>query len=73
MIKISFPGPIGVPDMQLQVKNLRELKEKLSADERIRPWLKTCSVLVNDDIASNLDIDLNDGDLVVILAPVCGG
>ena len=73
MINVSFPGPIGVGDMVVEAANLRDLREKLSANSSIKPWLKTCSVLVNDEIASDLDMSLRSGDRVVILAPVCGG
>ncbi len=73
MIKVEFPGPIGKEPCELAVSNLKELKEALSADESVRPWLATCAVLVNDEIATALETPLHDGDRVAILAPVCGG
>ena len=55
MIKVEFPGPIGKEPCELAVSNLKELKEALSADESVRPWLATCAVLVNDEIATALE------------------
>lgn len=73
MIKVSFPGPIPSDDLEIDVKNLKELKEILNKNEKIAPWLKESAVFVNDEVARDINLEFKDGDEVVILAPVCGG
>lgn len=73
MIFVEFPGPIGKENLELDVSNLKQLKEILNQDESLKEWLKVCAVLVNDEIITDLDTKFNDKDKVVILAPVCGG
>ena len=73
MIFVEFPGPIQKENLELDVSNLKQLKEILNQDESLKEWLKVCAVLVNDEIITDLDTKFNDKDKVVILAPVCGG
>ena len=73
MVKVEFLGPIEKEPMEVDVKNLKELKELLNKNEEMSKWLKECAVAVNDKIVSSLDVELKDGDKVVILPPVCGG
>ncbi|OPA77297.1 MoaD/ThiS family protein [Campylobacter pinnipediorum] len=73
MVKVEFLGPINKPSLELDVKNLKELKEILNKDEELKIWLKECGVAINDEIVTNLDTELKNGDKVVLLAPVCGG
>jgi molybdopterin synthase sulfur carrier subunit len=73
MVKVEFLGPIGKENIEVDVKNLKELKEILSQDSEIKEWLKNSAVAVNDKIVISLDIELKDGDRVAILPPVCGG
>ena len=76
MIKVEFLGPIGNETISLDVKNLLELKHILNNDskfENIKQWLDDCAVAVNNKMVDTLDIQLNNGDKVTLLPPVCGG
>lgn len=73
MIKVEFLGPIGRESIELDVKNLKELKELLAQDKSLSPWLVGCAVAVNAELVSSLDMQLKDGDCVSLLPPVCGG
>lgn len=73
MIRVEFMGPIGKPPAEYDVKTLLELKEVFSEDKELTQWLEICAVAVNDEMVSSLDVALQDGDVVTILPPVCGG
>ncbi|XOB61688.1 MoaD/ThiS family protein [Campylobacterota bacterium DY0563] len=73
MVKIEFLGPINKDAMSLDIKNLNELSEILKNDTEISTWLENCAVAVNDTLVGSKDIELNDGDRVSLLPPVCGG
>lgn len=73
MVNVKFLGPIARSDLNLDIKNLRNLKEILQNDDNLKPWLEICAVCVNDEIVNNLDLELKDGDKIAILPPVCGG
>lgn len=73
MVKVEFLGPIGLDAMELEVVNLKELREILVRNEQVAKWLELCAVAVNDEIVSDIDTKLNDGDRICILPPVCGG
>ena len=73
MVKVEFLGPIGLDAMELEVANLKELREILVRNEQVAKWLELCAVAVNDEIVSDIDTKLNDGDRICILPPVCGG
>jgi molybdopterin synthase sulfur carrier subunit len=73
MVRVEFLGPIGKEPIEVEVKNLKELKEILNQDENLKEWLGKCAVAVNDKIVSSLDVELKENDKVVILPPVCGG
>lgn len=73
MVSVEFLGPIGEEKMELDVKNLVELKEKLSGIENLAKWLPMSALAINDVLIEDLNISLKDGDRVVILPPVCGG
>ncbi|MCR4941331.1 MAG: MoaD/ThiS family protein [Campylobacter sp.] len=75
MILVRFLGPLDFEDLKIEAKSLRELKERLSQydESELKKWLELCAVSVNDEIVSNLDTQLNDGDIVALLPPVCGG
>ena len=73
MVKVEFLGPIGLDAMELEVANLKELKEILAQNEQVSKWLELCAVAINDEIASDINNKLNDGDRICILPPVCGG
>lgn len=73
MVKIEFLGPINKADIELEISNLKQLKDKLNQDESLKDWLVNSAVAVNDKIVQNLDVSLKSGDRVSILPPVCGG
>ncbi|MDO7253552.1 MoaD/ThiS family protein [Helicobacter cappadocius] len=73
MISVEFLGPIGENKMELDVKNLTELKEKLQGIESIKKWLPMSALAINDVLVEDINTPLKDGDKVVILPPVCGG
>lgn len=73
MIRVEFLGPIKKDDLEIKASNLVELKEILNKDESLKEWLEISAVAINDEIISNLDKELKNGDKVSILPPVCGG
>ena len=73
MVKVEFLGPISKEPLEVDIKNLQELKEILKKDENLKEWLDSLAVAVNDEIVSSADIELKDGDKVSLLPPVCGG
>ena len=73
MVKVEFLGPINKESVEIDVKNLKELKEYLSNDEELKGWLENSAVAVNDKLVTSLDAELKDGDRVAVLPPVCGG
>lgn len=73
MVTIDFLGPINRDSLQIDIKNLSELSEILKNDEDVSSWLENCAVAVNDTLVSSKDVELNDGDKVSLLPPVCGG
>ena len=73
MVKVEFLGPIGKENIEVDVKDLKELKDLLSKDEEIKKWLENSAVAVNDKIVTSIEVELKDGDRVAILPPVCGG
>lgn len=73
MVKVEFLGPINKDPLELDIKNISELSEILKDDKEISSWLETCAVAVNDTLIMSKNVDLNDGDSVSLLPPVCGG
>lgn len=73
MVKVEFLGPIGLDAMELEVANLKELKEILAQNEQVSKWLKLCAVALNDEIINDINTELKSGDRICILPPVCGG
>lgn len=73
MAKIEFLGPINKEDMEVDIQNLKQLKEILSKDESLEQWLEICSVALNDTIVSSLDMKIKKDDKISLLPPVCGG
>lgn len=73
MVKVEFLGPINKDPLELDINNLSQLSEVLKGDEEVSSWLETCAVAVNDTLVSSKDINLENGDKVSLLPPVCGG
>ena len=73
MVKIEFLGPINKDSMNLEIDNLAQLSEILKNDKEIYSWLDTCAVAINDTLICSKDVDLEDGDKISLLPPVCGG
>ena len=55
MVKIEFLGPINKDDMNLDIKNLKELSTILQDDADVSSWLASCAVAVNDTLVSSKD------------------
>ena len=73
MVQVEFLGPINKKTMNIDISNLNELSEILKADEDVASWLDKCAVAVNDTMVTSKDVELNDGDKISLLPPVCGG
>jgi molybdopterin synthase sulfur carrier subunit len=73
MVTISFLGPIEHEEMKLDVSSLKELKNILSEDESISRWLLNSAIAINDNIVTDINTPLKDGDTIALLPPVCGG
>ena len=73
MVEVEFLGPIDKENLELDVKNLKELKEILQKDENLKKWLSLCAVAINNEIIFDENIGLKDGDTIALLPPVCGG
>ncbi|MGB5920353.1 MoaD/ThiS family protein [Arcobacter sp.] len=73
MVTIEFLGPINKKPLALDIKNLSELSVILKDEEEMVKWLENCAVAVNDTMVSSKDVELNSGDKVSLLPPVCGG
>ncbi|MDR2638494.1 MAG: MoaD/ThiS family protein [Helicobacteraceae bacterium] len=73
MVKVEFLGPIGKAPIEADISNLSELSSLLAGDEAVRVWLDRCAVAINDEIVSDANRALKDGDRVALLPPVCGG
>ncbi|HEC1877698.1 TPA: MoaD/ThiS family protein [Campylobacter jejuni] len=73
MVKVEFLGPINKENLELEVKNLKELKEILEKNESLKEWLELCAVSLNDEIVFDENTELKDGDKIALLPPVCGG
>ena len=70
-VVVKFLGPIARDDLNLDIKNIDELKEILKK-ELSSEWLESIAVAVNDEIVSDLK-NIKDGDVITLLPPVCGG
>ncbi|HEB9287733.1 TPA: MoaD/ThiS family protein [Campylobacter coli] len=73
MVSVEFLGPINKPKLELNIKNLKELKAILQEDKSLKEWLELCAVSLNDEIVFDENTSLKDGDKIALLPPVCGG
>ena len=72
MAIVEFLGPMGKEPMEVDIKNLKELKEILK-DSDVSEWLGSCAVAVNDELVDNLEKKIDKNDKISLLPPVCGG
>ena len=74
MIRVEFLGPLSTQaPLELEVKDMRELREVLAPKPELSKWLQICAVAVNDEIIKDENFALKSGDKILILPPVCGG
>jgi len=73
MIKVEFLGPIESSDLELDISSLKELSDYMLSKSELKEWAKNSAVAVNDEIVTDVDFKLKDGDRISILPPVCGG
>ncbi|AJC84224.1 molybdopterin synthase, small subunit [Campylobacter peloridis] len=73
MVKIEFLGPINKDSIELDVKNLKELKQILQKDESLKEWLELCAISLNDEMVFDENVNFKNGDKICLLPPVCGG
>jgi molybdopterin synthase sulfur carrier subunit len=71
--RIEFLGPIEKEPEEVDIKNLKELKEKFAGDEKLKEWLDICAVAINDTIVKEIDVKIKPNDKISLLPPVCGG
>jgi molybdopterin synthase sulfur carrier subunit len=73
MVKVEFLGPISRETIEIDANSVQEIADHLKDDENLQEWLPKCAVALNDEMISDLTIELKDGDRVTLLPPVCGG
>ena len=73
MVIVEFLGPIGKEPLKLDISNLNQLSAILKEDKSLSSWLENSAVAVNDILIQEKNTDLNDGDKISLLPPVCGG
>ena len=73
MVRVEFLGPIARESLEIEASSVQEIADRLKGDESLREWLPKCAVALNDEMISDLSIELRDGDRVTLLPPVCGG
>ncbi|MEA1893085.1 MAG: MoaD/ThiS family protein [Campylobacterota bacterium] len=73
MVKVEFLGPIQKEPLELDIDNLNKLAKILQDDSELKEWLENSAVAVNDTLVDSRDFELQDGDRVALLPPVCGG
>lgn len=73
MVTVEFLGPIGKEPMKVDIKSLDELATILKNDCDVANWLESCAVAINDVMVCSKEVQLQDGDKVSLLPPVCGG
>ena len=73
MVTIEFLGPIQKDNITLEASTLNDVAQHLNADSELKAWLEICAVAVNDTMVMDLNTELQSGDRISLLPPVCGG
>lgn len=74
MIKVEFLGPIGLDSIEIDVNNLEQLSGTLKNISGMEQWIDISAIAINDKVVTKREnFLLNDGDIVSVLPPVCGG
>lgn len=73
MARIEFLGPIEKEPEDIDIKNLKELKELFAGDKKLQEWLDICAVAINDTLINEIDVKVEPNDKISLLPPVCGG
>jgi len=73
MVIVEFAGPLNKDKIELNIASLKELSDFILKDEKLREWADSLAVAVNDEIVTDINYKLKDGDRVTLLPPVCGG
>jgi len=71
--RIEFLGPIEKEPEDIDIKNLKELKELFAGDKKLQEWLDICAVAINDTLINEIDVKVEPNDKISLLPPVCGG
>ena len=72
-VKVEFLGPLAREPWHVNVDNLKELRYVLRRDDELLSWLDESAIVINDEVITSLDYPLVEGDVVMLLPPVCGG
>ena len=63
MIRVEFLGPLSTQaPLELEVKDMRELREVLAQKPELSKWLQICAVAVNDEIIKDENFGKNRKD-----------
>ena len=73
MVIIEFMGPINREPIELDISTVKELSDFIMKDDTLSTWADSLAVGVNDEIITDINFKLKDGDRVTLLPPVCGG
>lgn len=74
MVRVNFLGPIGLDSIEIEAKNMDELRTHLRGIKELESWLPLCAVAINDEIIGDMSsVVLRDNDTISLLPPVCGG
>ena len=72
-VKVEFLGPIGKAPMEVDARTLADVAKVLEEDPELKEWLQQCAVAINDEMVTDLNVVLKEGDRISLLPPVCGG
>ncbi|CRF41149.1 MoaD/ThiS family protein [Helicobacter ailurogastricus] len=73
MVSVRFLGPIKEESLELDITNLKGLRQILHEKAQVKPWLAMSAIALNGVLIEDINTPLKAGDEVVVLPPVCGG